>query len=244
MTGSGTTQAARWGTAHETAPQCCRIGALAELGHDLVQPVHAMQLLVHQLQAVSEESARQELVTQLQGVSETIASMFRNLLDCARLDAGSLQPCLDTVRLSPLLARVLGDHAIRCRPRNLRLGMMGSTALWVRADPMLLDRILDNLLDNAVKFTPSGQVVVHCSRKDATVRIEIADTGVGMVCADVDNAQRPFFRGASAHELGLDGMGLGLANATVLARLMGGDVALRSAPGLGTTVVLTLPSAP
>lgn len=226
------------------APQAgCRMGGLAGLGHDLVQPVHAMQLLVHQLRAFPGDPLQQDLIGQLQGVSDTIASMFRNLLDCARLDAGALQPCLDAVRISPLLARVLNDHMRRCSHKALRMGMMGSTALWVRADPMLLDRILDNLLDNAVKFTPAGQVLVRCCLDEDMVRIEIADTGVGMGCAELDHAQRPFFRGASAHGLGLDGMGLGLTNATVLARLMGGDVDLQSVQGQGTTVVLTLPSA-
>lgn len=220
-----------------------RLAELAKLGHDVTQPVHALQLIAQQLEALPEGAARNAAVAELQGVSDSIASMFRNLLDYARLDAGGLQPHSTRLRIGALLSRILADHMQRGRPKGLQLGLLGDTALTVRADPMLLDCIVDHLLDNAVKYTREGQVLVRCRREGSLARLEVLDTGVGMAADELGQAQRAFYRGSAAQSLSVDGIGLGLTNATLLARLMQGDIVLHSEPGVGSRVVLTLPSA-
>lgn len=220
-----------------------RFSELAKLGHDVTQPVHALQLIAQQLEVLPEGSAREEAVAQLHGVSDSIASMFRNLLDYARLDSGGVESAATPLKIGPLLARVMSDHMQRSRPKGLHFGLIGDTALAVRADPVWMDCIIDHLLDNAVKYTRAGQVVVRCRREGSLARLEVLDTGAGMAAEELGQVQRAFYRGASARALSVDGIGLGLTNATLLARLMQGDIVVHSEPGAGSQVVLTLPSA-
>ena len=224
-------------------PVPCRVAELAPLGHDLVQPVHAMQLLVQQLASLPAGASSDDSLAQLQGVSDTITSMFRNLLDYARLDAGAITPQAVALRVGPLVSRVMSDHARRHQGKDLRCGLIGDTAVATLADPTLLDRIIDQLLDNAFKYTPSGHILVRCRHEGAFLHLEVLDSGIGLGDCELGQAQRAFFRGASARALGVDGIGLGLTNATWMAQLMGGDIVLGSERGQGSRAELTLPMA-
>ena len=225
------------------SPSPRRVAELAPLGHDLVQPVHAMQLLVQQLASMPPGAPTGESLAQLQGVSDTITSIFRNLLDYARLDAGAITPQPVVLRVGPMLSRVMSDHARRHQGKDLRCGLIGDTALATRADPTLVDRIFDQLLDNAFKYTPSGHILVRCRQEGAFLHVEVLDSGVGLGDCELEQAQRAFFRGGSARTLDVDGIGLGLTNATWMAQMMGGDIVLNSEPGQGSRAELTLPMA-
>ena len=225
------------------SPPPRRMADLAPLGHDLVQPVHAMQLLVQQLASMPPGAPTGESLAQLQGVSDTITSIFRNLLDYARLDAGAITPQPVFLRVGPMISRVMSDHARRHQGKDLRCGLIGDTSLATRADPTLVDRVFDQLLDNAFKYTPSGHILVRCRHEGAFLHVEVLDSGVGLGDSELGQAQRAFFRGASARALGVDGVGLGLTNATWMAQLMGGDIALCSERGQGSRAELTLPMA-
>jgi CheY-like chemotaxis protein len=182
------------------------------------------------------------VLRQLHATAESIDSMFRGLLDLARFDAGTLQPQLTSMPVAHVLRAVQAGYQTRCADKGVLLTVASPPGVYVHADPAMFDRIVRNLVDNAVKFTPRGTIAVRCAVAADSVTIEVQDSGVGIAAADLAHVQEPFYRGASAREVEADGVGLGLANSTQMARLLHGDISISSAPGQGTTVRLTLPA--
>ncbi|HEX3158618.1 MAG TPA: ATP-binding protein, partial [Gemmatimonadaceae bacterium] len=120
----------------------------------------------------------------------------------------------------------------------------GDCAAFVRADPEKLLQVLLNLMTNAVKFTPSGGIVIRAHSTDTTVTIEVIDTGIGIPADQLDRIFEPFIQvSRSLTNVDHDGVGLGLSISRDLARSMGGDLTVLSTLGGGSTFALTLPRA-
>lgn len=113
-------------------------------------------------------------------------------------------------------------------------------SLVIESDPVLLARLLSNLIDNSIKYTEKGSVKISLSRKDARVIITIVDTGTGMTKKQLDNAFERFYRTESSRTT--KGFGLGLAICKAVTIQLGGDLHLASKPGVGTRARVTLPS--
>ena len=228
--------------AETEAAQRARSRFLASASHDLLQPVHALLLLASLSRDLPEGPRRDDVLRQLHTTAEAIDAMFRGLLDLARFDAGTLQPQLTAMPVAHVLRAVQAAYQARCADKGVLLTVATPPGLFVHADPAMFDRIVRNLVDNAVKFTPRGEIQVRCSESDGLVAIEVQDSGVGIAAADLAHVQEAFYRGASAREVEADGVGLGLANSTQMARLLHGDITITSQPGHGTTVRFTLPA--
>lgn len=229
--------------AETEAAQRARSRFLASASHDLLQPVHALLLLASLARDLPEGPRRDDALRQLNTTAEAIDAMFRGLLDLARFDAGTMQPQLTAMPVAHVLRSVQAAYQSRCADKGVLLTVEMPPGVHVHADPSMFDRVVRNLVDNAVKFTPRGEIAVRCRREGDMVAIEVQDSGVGIAADDLAHVQEAFFRGASAREAQADGVGLGLANSTQMARLQHGDIRLRSTPGVGTVATFTLPAA-
>ncbi|MES2857937.1 MAG: PAS-domain containing protein [Pseudomonadota bacterium] len=209
---------------------------LAAIGHDLLQPLHAAHLFADAL-AQRADASQRELVRQIGGALDSTTDLLTTLLDMSRLEAGGLTPELRDFPLSDVLDPLVSEFRILAAERGLRLRHLPTRA-WVRSDPQLLRRVLQNFLANAVRYTAEGSVLFGVRRQGDAVRIEVHDTGPGI---DLDQHQaifEEFRRGVDAPGQGL---GLGLAISERIAGLLGARLLLRSQPGRGSMFAIDVP---
>jgi signal transduction histidine kinase/CheY-like chemotaxis protein len=215
---------------------------LASASHDLRQPLHALNLFVAQLQGETDPAERSRLVGRIDAAVGSMNELFEALLDMTRLEAGILKPNLAELSVSRLLERVDTIFADAARRKGLRLRVVRSDA-WVTSDPILLERILLNLVSNAVRYTERGGVVVGCRHRGNALRIDVCDTGAGIPEDQRERIFAEFYQLADPAQERGGGLGLGLAIVDRLGRLLGHSVELDSRPGRGSRFSLSVPLA-
>jgi signal transduction histidine kinase/CheY-like chemotaxis protein len=217
---------------------------LAVASHDLRQPLHALGLYVAELQRKAAGTEQQHLVGQIEHSIEALSTLLNALLDISKLDAGVVVPQIQICDVSTILERVTADYRILAGIKNIRL-VVRPFGGYITSDPMLLERILMNLVSNAVRYTyPNGSVLVACRRRGRFLRIEVRDSGVGISGMDQENIFREFFQLAQPQLDVNKGLGLGLSIVDRLARLLGHRIELRSALGRGSVFAIEVPIAP
>nr|WP_313656930.1 HAMP domain-containing sensor histidine kinase [Achromobacter ruhlandii] len=221
---------------------------LAAAGHDLRQPVHALGMFTDILASRAEEgsvSAQDALhvARRQQAVLDSLNRLLDGLLDVSRMDAHLLRIERRTVHLDALFDDIRLDFEPQARARGLRLSV-APTRLALDTDPALLRRILDNLLRNALSYTPQGRVLLSARRRRGGVVIQVWDTGVGIAPELQEAVFTEFMRGAGAPAApgSEEGLGLGLAIVRRLAGLLHGEISLRSVPGKGSVFSLWVPA--
>jgi len=216
---------------------------LAAAGHDLRQPLNAIGLLAQALP--HEPSARQVAVAaaSIYGCVEQMGTIVDDLLELSHLDAGTVQPVQAVVALAPLLQQVAAQQADAARAKGLQLQVLAAPGLQVHTDARLLRRVLDNLVSNAVRYTPAGSVQLRARRDGAAVRLEVADTGVGMAPEELARVFEPFYQAGNPGRDHRQGHGLGLAIVQRLGQLLQLALQVQSAPGQGTCFELRLEAA-
>ena len=217
---------------------------LAAASHDLRQPLHALGLFAAALATRTREPELKPLVASIHASVDALDGLFAQLLDLSKLDAGGLTPERAPIPLQPMFARLAGDFSPQALAHGLSLRLVPTT-LAVDSDPVLLERILRNLVANALRYTREGGVVVGARRRGTAVRIDVVDTGVGIAAELHERIFDEFVQAASAppHHAGGRGMGLGLAIVRRLAALLGHTLALASTPGRGSRFSVTVPRA-
>jgi signal transduction histidine kinase len=213
---------------------------LAVASHDLRQPLHALGLYVAELKRRVPGSEQQHLVEQVDHSIEALSSLLNGLLDISKLDAGAVETQMQPCDLAAMLVRVASDFRMLANQRNIRL-IVRPFYGFVVSDPQLLERMLINLVSNAIRYTrQDGCVLIACRKRDARLRIEVRDNGVGISEDDQANIFCEFFQVTQSHhggKNGLDankGLGLGLSIVEHLAKLLGCRIELRSKPGEGS----------
>jgi len=215
---------------------------LAAASHDLRQPLHALGLFAAALTTRARDPDVQPLVGSLNASVEALEALFAQLLDLSRLDAGALTPERCAVPLASLFERLRADFAPLAAARALALAVV-PTRLAAHSDPVLLERILRNLIANALRYTEAGGVVVGVRRRPGALRIDVVDSGVGIAVADRERVFEEFVQlGRNPRsDARSRGMGLGLAIVRRLARLLDHPLELASVPGRGSRFSLTVP---
>ena len=218
---------------------------LAAASHDLRQPLHAMGLFAAALASRVRDPGVTPLVASIRASVEALEHLFAELLDLSQLDAGALRPERAAVPLRPLFLRLSADFGPQAQAAGLSL-RVAATRLAVVTDPVLLERVLRNLLANAVRYTPAGAIVLGVRRRGGRVRIDVIDTGIGIADADRTRVFEEFVQlaGAPRNHAGGRGLGLGLAIVRRLAALCGHEVELASTPGHGSRFSINVPRAP
>jgi signal transduction histidine kinase/CheY-like chemotaxis protein len=214
---------------------------LAAASHDLRQPLHALGLYAAALAARARATDLQPLVDNVQSGIAALDMQFGQLLDLSRLEGGALHPEIGDVPLGPLLERVAAEFAGPALARGLVLRVARTTTV-AASDPALLERIVGNLVANAVRYTRRGGVVVGVRRRGRGLAIVVADTGIGIAAADTARIFEEFYQVPDARApAGRKGMGLGLAIVRRFADLLGHRIDLASKPGRGSTFAIVVP---
>jgi signal transduction histidine kinase/DNA-binding NarL/FixJ family response regulator len=215
---------------------------LAAASHDLRQPLHALNLFVTQLQTERDQDEKSRLVAQIDSAVTAMNELFNALLDISKLDAGVLAPVVTEFPVERLLKRIETTFAGAARAKGLRLRCVHSRAV-IRSDFILLERIILNLVSNAVRYTERGGIVIGCRHRGGLLRVDIWDSGIGIAPDQQRNIFGEFYRIAGPDQPGHGGLGLGLAIVDRLARLLDHPVALISRSGRGSRFSITAPLA-
>ncbi len=215
---------------------------LASASHDLRQPLHTISLLVGVLrrQAVAPEVG--QLVQHIDASVAAMEALFVGLLDISKLDAGMSRPVLGDHALAELLHRAAANHGPQAERKHLRL-TVAPTRCAVRTDAVLLERVLGNLVSNAIRYTERGKVLVGCRRRPHGVELQVWDTGIGISPAHLPQLFDEFFQIDSPERDRGKGLGLGLSIVKRTLDLLGHPYTLRSTPGRGTCFSILLPLA-
>jgi PAS domain S-box-containing protein len=230
-------------TAAETANRA-KSDFLAAMSHEIRTPLNGVLGMATVLAGRLTDPAEQAMVRVIRDSGEHLLGVINDILDLAKIEAGRLVLDPRPIRLPEILSRVAALHQISATGKGVDLITLckGADSSEVRlGDEMRLIQILHNLVGNALKFTDAGHVRVEidCSAADR-ITIEVQDTGIGMSAAEISRAFEEFTQGMGGSRRSHVGTGLGLPIVRRLARLMNGDVALKSVEGQGVTARVTL----
>lgn len=215
---------------------------LAAASHDLRQPLHALNLLVAQQRIEPDPRERDRLAARVEGAVASINALFDGLLDVSKLDAGVVRPETAAVPVQRILDQMDITYSGAARAKGLELRIRPHDA-WVCSDPVLLERILGNLVANAVRYTRHGGVLVGCRRTGSALRIMVCDTGIGIAADKLPDIFQEFYQVAPEGSGRGEGLGLGLSIVTRLCALMAHPIQVRSVPGRGSCFSVTVPLA-
>jgi len=214
---------------------------LAAASHDLLQPVNAARLSISALADLDVPPEARTIAGQVERGLQTIEDLIKTLLDISKLDAGIVRPQQQPVFLPDLLAELAESFKPFAERKGLRLAVR-CPDLTVISDGVMLQRILQNLVSNAVRYTGAGGIVLAARRRAGGVRVEVTDTGCGIAEEDRALVFDEFFRGGARSSSGEEpGLGLGLSIVRRMAQALDHPLTLASRPGHGTRVALALP---
>ena len=212
---------------------------LAAASHDILQPLNAARLYVSTLVERDRASSAVSLAENIDASLEAVEEILTTLLDISRLDSGAMKPEISSFRIDDILRQLQREFEPLAREKGLELIFVGSQAT-IRSDRRLLRRLLQNLVSNAIKYTPGGKVLVGCRRRGDMIAAMICDTGLGIPASKQKAVFREFQRlnqGAKVAQ----GLGLGLSIVERIARTLGHALTLRSTPGRGTVFTVAMP---
>lgn len=217
----------------------------ASASHDLRQPLHALSLLLGSLQGKVTQQNAQPALGQMEAAIDSLESLFKDVLDVARLEGGKADVRVAAVSSRRLFQRLEREFEAIAGAKGLRLSFRGPD-VPLETDEMLLKRVLTNLISNAIKYTERGGVLVACrpSRRQATASVQVFDTGVGIAAAELDHVFEDFYQvplSDSARRRQREGVGLGLGIVRRLADLLHHPIEVRSRPGRGSVFALRVP---
>lgn len=207
---------------------------LAAASHDLRQPLHALSLLVTALRDRVRDKESRRLAEHIEASASAMEGLLNALLDLSRLDAGVVEAHPVCFPVDRVFRSVENQFALLARERGLGLSAR-PTGLWAYTDPVLMERILANLVANALRYTEHGRVLIGARRAgDNLIRVEVRDTGKGIPEEFHERIFEEYFQLENPERHRDKGLGLGLAIVSRLANLLGGQVSVRSHPGRGS----------
>jgi signal transduction histidine kinase len=217
---------------------------LTQVGHELRTPLNAMLGFAQLIELDPEGSAaqRHEYVTQIRRAGHHLLEVVRDMMDLTRLESGQVELRLEPIALAQLVEDCLSMVAHQAARAGVQLvNSVRDTRLQVVADTRSLSQALVNLLSNAVKYNRAGgRVVIECDAGGERAKLRVTDTGIGLSAEETRALFQPFNR-LGRERTGVEGVGLGLVITRRLVRAMGGDIAVTSEPGVGSTFELLLP---
>jgi len=212
----------------------------AAASHDLRQPLHALSLFVGALKARNQQPEAQILIDNIEAATATMELLFNALLDISRLDAGTIEAHPVHFPLRKLVLDLEHQFSAVAAEKHLRLRFRPCD-ITLYSDPLLIERILVNLVANAIRYTDDGGVLVACRRHGRMVRLSVIDSGRGIPPDQQESVFQEFVQLHNAARDRSKGLGLGLAIVSRLGRLLGHRVDLQSRPGHGSVFSIDVP---
>jgi signal transduction histidine kinase/CheY-like chemotaxis protein len=219
----------------------------AAASHDLRQPLHAMGLFAEALRQRNERSGDAEVASLVNSINQSVDALeglFGELLDLTRIDSGGVDVQPGPVRMKDLFARLRLHFEPLAFEKGLALSFHGEQRI-AHSDGLLVERILRNLVSNAIRYTEDGGVLVACRPQAGALRLQVWDSGVGIASAHRQRIFDEFFQVQGSAPLAAHhkkGLGLGLAIVKRLADLLEAPLTVRSVEGRGTVFSLLLPA--
>lgn len=228
------------------AASTAKTSFLAHLSHDIRTPLNHIigfaELIGHQTYGPLGDRRYLDYVETIKTSGERLLSSFATILDLAELESGRTVLRTDTFGVNDLTGAIERRFREQAQRAGLRLTVTGPCEATLTGDRYCLERMLGNLVENAIRFTPAGgRVAIGAYAASDGVVLEISDTGIGMTEDRLATLSQPFAFGDAAFAREHEGAGLGIAIARAIAELSGGRLAIDSSPALGTTVAVSLP---
>ena len=214
---------------------------LAAASHDLRQPVQSLVLLTSALALRLGDHPAAALVGSIEASMDALCRLLDAILDISKLDAGTVSPNVQTVSLGAIFARLEGEYRLRAAEKGIAFRSV-PTGVTLNADPALLERIIRNLVENALRYTDHGRILLGCRHGRGTLRIQIFDTGIGIPPEHLERIFHEFYQISNPTRDRGKGLGLGLAIVDRLARLLGYRVHVASRPNRGSCFTLEIPT--
>ncbi|HEV2605950.1 MAG TPA: NahK/ErcS family hybrid sensor histidine kinase/response regulator [Microvirga sp.] len=212
---------------------------LAAASHDILQPLNAARLYASSLVERDRDAGNAALAENVDASLDAVEEILTALLDISRLDTGAMKPQWSSFRIEEIFRALQREFEPVAREKNLKLTFVRSS-LTVRSDRRLLRRLLQNLVSNAVKYTPSGRVLVGARRRRGILIVEVWDTGLGIPTAKQKVVFREFQRLDQGAKVAR-GLGLGLSIVERIGRVLEHPVTLKSQPGRGSMFRVEVP---
>jgi len=212
---------------------------MAAISHDLRQPMHALGLFIDDLKSADLPAGVKPVLGHMESALQSTQLLLDSILVMSRLESGMIAPNLMPFAIQPMLDRLRLAFDGAARKKGLRFHVAASAAV-VFSDLALLERILSNLVSNALRYTDRGGVMLTCRKRGAFLLLEVWDTGLGIPAEHQEAIFREFFRIEGVEE-NRDSIGLGLAIVRSCSALLDYTVALRSVPGRGSRFSLMVP---
>lgn len=207
---------------------------LAAASHDLRQPMHALGLFVGELQATVNTQKQREMVMKVEESVNAMSGLLNSLLDISKLDAGVIIPQVRNFNIETSLRRIQQDYCSLAEGKSIQFRVV-PCSMSVRSDPVLLERILVNLVSNALRYTPAGgRVLLGCRKRGNNLRIEVRDNGIGIPSDEQQSIFLEFVQLANKERDRSMGLGLGLAIVERLSKLLHHPISVRSEIGRGS----------
>lgn len=215
---------------------------LAAASHDLRQPMQALAMFIEVLAGRRHDKESRDIIEKIQASSESLESLLNSLLDISKLEADLVEPEVRRFTIGDLTSRLAEEIKPLAERKGLTLVHVPST-LPVRSDPGLLDRILRNLLTNAVVHMDSGRILFGCRRRGGELRIQVWDTGPGIPDRQKTHIFEEFYQGGLPEGGRKNGLGLGLSIVDRLVKLLGHRIEVSSEADKGSVFTVDVPVA-
>ncbi len=212
---------------------------LAAASHDLRQPLFALGLYTEMLEHETDVSKTREISQLIKQSFDSLKGLLDALLDISKLDAGVVKVEKKSFRLQEIFDRILFDYEPMARENNIALRIVPTSAV-VYSDPSLVERILRNLVSNAINYTREGCVLVGLKRCGDHYEARVYDTGIGIPQNELGNIFQEFHQLSNPERAREKGIGLGLSIVKRLLALLGENITVHSTPGKGTAIFTSL----
>lgn len=210
---------------------------MAAASHDLRQPLVPIKLFAELLEVETQNTALNPMVRKMHSAVQSLDDLLNKMLEFSRLESGVVRPQTERIRLGELMERFYQEFGPVAVEQGLELRWVNSKAMVI-TDRILLEQILRNLVQNAIRYTKTGKILIGCRRQGKFIRLCVVDTGIGIPLEQQSNIFTEFYQGNDSTK----GFGLGLATVERLSKLLKVPVDLKSTPNKGSCFAVTLPS--
>lgn len=206
---------------------------LAAASHDLRQPLQALNLFVYALEGKEKDEEKREIISLIRNSLDSLKELLNTLLDISKLEAGVVQPNLRNFTAGAMIERIKSELTAVAWANDLELRTV-TTSCGVYSDPALLEIVVRNLVDNAIKYTEQGKVLIGCRVRADKLRFEVWDTGPGIPADQHELIFHDFYQVDNEARRRTHGLGLGLSIVKRTADLLGCSMGCTSKPGQGS----------